>query len=106
MKFFRSYYSQLLFLLTGILIGFFISRLPIQFEPKVSWISLATFFLTLILALYLEFRVRPSLTNTRNEKDILIAEIKEIKAKVHSINALYTAIRNQNPHKRKARSFS
>jgi hypothetical protein len=97
MKFLRSFYSQLLFLFMGILIGFFITRLPIQFDPTISWISLATFFLTIILALYLEFRVRPSLTNTRNEKDILITEIKEIKAKVHGINDLYTAIRGQNP---------
>lgn len=97
MKFLRRYYSQSLFLLIGVLIGFFISRLPIEFEERISWISLATFFLTIILALYLEFAVRPSLTNTRNEKDILIDEIKEIKAKVQTVHAFYTENRSHNP---------
>jgi len=34
MKFFRAYSSQFIFLIIGILAGFFISRLPIKFEEK------------------------------------------------------------------------
>lgn len=97
MRFLRRYYSQSLFLFIGVLIGFFISRIPIKFEEKISWISLATFFLTIILALYLEFVVRPSLTNTRNEKDILIDEIKEIKNKVQAVHTFYVGNRGHNP---------
>ncbi len=97
MKFLRRYYSQLIFLTIGILVGFFISKLPIQFEPKISWISLATFFLTILLALYLEFVVRPSLSNTRNEKDILMDQLKDIKAKLVETHGVYVTARDESP---------
>jgi len=93
----RKYYSQLIFLFVGILVGFSISRLPIQFDDKISPIALATFFLTIVLALYLEYKVRPSLSNTRNEKDILIESISDIKEKLNELHALYMSVRELNP---------
>lgn len=97
MQFLRKYYSQLIFLIIGLLVGFFISRLPIKFEDKISPIALATFFLTILLALYLEFKVRPSLSNTRNEKNILIEHINDIKVKLNDVHNLYISARDHNP---------
>ena len=97
MNFLRKYFSQLIFLLIGFLAGFFVSRLPITFDEKISPIAFATFFLTILLALYLEFKVRPSLTNTRNEKDILIDLLTDVKAKLSEINDLYMTSRAHNP---------
>src|SRR5260221_12464569 len=97
MRFLKKYYSQLLFLVIGILAGFFISRLPIQFEPKISWIALADFLLTILLAIYLEFVVRPSISNNRNEKDILIDQLKEIKKEITVVHEKYSLIRNTAP---------
>jgi hypothetical protein len=97
MNFLRRYYSQLIFLIIGILAGFFISRLPITFEEKTNWVALANFFLTIGLAFYLEFVVRPSLSNNRNEKDILIDQLKELKGKVIEAHDSYLTKRNINP---------
>jgi hypothetical protein len=97
MSFLRKYYSQLFFLCIGLLAGFFVSRLPIKFEEKISPIAAATFILTILLALYLEFKVRPSLSSTRNEKDILIDAIKDIKSKLGELHVLYLAVRETSP---------
>jgi len=97
MKFLRKYFGQLLFLLIGILAGFFISRLPLKFEDKVSWIQLASFFLTIILALYLEFVVRPSFSNNRSEKDFIIEQLKEIKTDVGEIQQKYETLKKETP---------
>jgi hypothetical protein len=97
MRFLRRYYSQILFLLIGALTGFFISRLPIHFEDKISWIALANFLLTILLAVYLEFVVRPSFTNTRNEKDILIDQLKEVRKEIALLHEQYTLERGHNP---------
>jgi hypothetical protein len=97
MNFLKKYYSQLIFLIIGILAGFFISRLPIEFDTKTNWIQLANFFLTIVLALYLEFVVRPSISNNRNEKDLLIDQLKEIKEKVNNNHEYYLSIRESNP---------
>lgn len=97
MPFLRKYYSQLLFLLIGLLAGFFISRLPIKFEENVSWVALANFFLTILLAIYLEFVVRPSFSNNRNEKDILIDLIDEVKDQLSEIHEFYSKIKHTTP---------
>ncbi len=97
MNFLRRYYSQLLFLIIGILIGFFISRLPIQFEAKTNWIAFANFFLTILLALYLEFVVRPSFSNNRNEKDLLIDQLNDIRKEIVSIHEKYSETRKKIP---------
>ena len=97
MNFLKKHSSRLIFLVIGILIGFFISRLPIKFEEKISWIALANFFLTVALATYLEFVVRPSFTNNRHEKDFLIEQLNDIRARIVILNKLYIEVREQVP---------
>jgi hypothetical protein len=93
MNFLRKYYSQIIFLFIGFLVGLIINRLPIQFEQKTSWVPFANFFLTILIAVYLEFVVRPSFSNNRNEKDILIDQLKEIQKSVTGIQQLYEQLR-------------
>jgi hypothetical protein len=93
MKFIRKYYPLFLFFLTGLILGFFISRLPLEFEPKTNWVSLASFFLTIALAIYLEFVVRPSFSNNRIEKDLIINQLKEIRTKIDELNTIYVTAR-------------
>lgn len=97
MNFLKKYYSQLLFSFVGMLAGFFITRLPIRFDETISWIGLANFFLTIILAIYLEFVVRPSLNNNRNEKDFLIEQLKDMRSTVNDIQEHYIDVRTHNP---------
>lgn len=97
MKFLRKYFSQLIFLVIGLLAGFFISWLPIEFEEKINKIGLFNLMLTLLLALYLEFKVRPSFSNNRNEKDILIDQLKEIKEKAIELHDSYIELRDEQP---------
>lgn len=99
MKFLRKYYSQIMFLIIGFIIGFFITRLPIKFEEKTNWVSLASFFLTILLAIYLEFIVRPSFSNNRSEKDILIDQLKDIRLEVSNLQSSYINVRDQTPLK-------
>lgn len=104
MNFLRRHYSKLIFLLIGLTAGFFISRLPLEFEPKTNWVSLASFFLTIFLAVYLEFVVRPSFSNNRNEKDLLIEQLKEIRIQISEIQTTYINIREINPQEPNAKS--
>lgn len=90
MKFLKKYYSQIITCLLGGLTGFFIAvTWKLHFEEKVNPIAVASLILTIIIALYLEFSVRPSISNTRTEKDLLIDQLKEIKVLVSGIQELY-----------------
>lgn len=94
MEFLRRHYLSVLFFIIGTIIGFFINRLPLEFEPKTNWVSLASFFLTIALAIYLEFVVRPSFSNNRNEKDLLIDQLKAIQKDLRLLQDGYENMRN------------
>jgi hypothetical protein len=95
MKFLKTFYRQIIFLLIGLLSGFLISRFShIHFEEKINPIAFASLILTILLAIYLEFAVRPSLTNSRNEKDIIIDQLKEIRSSCSEVHSQYEKIHN------------
>jgi len=98
MKFLSRYYSQLITLLIGAIVGFLCNRIinGAYFEQKINPVSAASFALTIILALYLEFSVRPSISNNRNEKDLLIDQLKEMKTSLSEIHSLYISSRDNN----------
>ncbi len=75
------------------LIGFLISRLPLQFEEKINSIQFANLILTILLVVYVEFVVRPGINDKRNEKDLLIEQIGEIKKSLSGIHDFYLKLR-------------
>lgn len=94
----KKYSGYLIILLVGALIGFFFERVTnTSFENKINPIALAGLLLTIIIALYLEFIVRPSLSNSRNEKDIIIEELKEIRKICTEIQSCYNRIQLLTP---------
>ncbi len=85
-------------LICGILIGFFFERFSkVTFDDKINPIALAGLLLTILIALYLEFVVRPSLSNSRNEKDIIIYELKETRKICITIQSCYNRVQSHNP---------
>lgn len=98
MNFLKNRYSQILCLIIGALSGFFFYHIrAVQFEDKISWISFATFLLTIVLALYLEFRVRPSISNDRVEKDLVIDQLKVVREAASAVHDYYTTLKSQIP---------
>lgn len=94
----KRYPISLIILICGILIGFFFERFSkVTFDDKINPIALAGLLLTILIALYLEFVVRPSLSNSRNEKDIIIEELKEIRKICTTIQSCYNRVQPHNP---------
>ncbi len=80
------------------MIGFFFERFfKVTFDDKINPIALAGLLLTIVIAIYLEFVVRPSLSNSRNEKDIIIDELKEIRKICSEIHSFYNKIQSHVP---------
>ncbi len=97
LKFFKKYSLKINILLIGMLIGFFVERSTgIVFENKINPIALSSLILTIIIALYLEFVVRPSLSNSRNEKDILIGHLKDMRTFCQEIQSNYNKLSSQD----------
>jgi hypothetical protein len=93
MEFLRKYYSQLIAAILGILVGFFIALFSRSyFDEKINPVALASLLLTIGIALYLEFFVRPNLSNTRNEKDLFIEQLKEMKVSALAIHEYYNEV--------------
>lgn len=94
----KRYSTYFIILICGILIGFFFERFSkVTFDDKINPIALAGLLLTIVIALYLEFVVRPSLSNSRNEKDIIIDELKEIRKICTNIQSCYNRVQSHAP---------
>ncbi len=79
MQYFHKYKFQIIFLLVGVQIGFFISRLPfINIEEKINVVDLLNLTVTITLAFLIAFYIEPKSQNNRIEKDIIIDNLKEI----------------------------
>lgn len=93
MIFLKRYASKIILFIAGVLVGFFISRLPLQFEEKINSIQFANLILTILLVAYVEFVVRPGINDKRNEKDLLIEQLGEIKKSLSGIHDFYLQLR-------------
>jgi hypothetical protein len=98
MNFFRKYSRYIIATLIGFLAGFLLQKIfhPF-FDEKLDPIELAGIVLTIILALYVEFVIRPSFSNKESVRNVILQQVTTIKEQLIGIHQVFIASREKTP---------
>src|SRR5215217_164590 len=87
MIFIRQFGVRIVFLLIGLILGIFIPMIPfLNFDNSINPIDVVNVVVTLILAITVAFFIEPMNEQTRAEKELLIEQLKEVKAESKSLH--------------------
>ncbi len=98
MHFIRTYKGQILFLLIGVLGGFFVARIKtFVFDDTINPMDFANLILTLFLAILIGLYIEPTEESKRSEKEMLNDQLKEVKSASKEIHDLFVSHYSATP---------